>query len=108
MSAIKRIAFVIVLPLWVAAASAEVRLPAIFGDHMVLQREAAAPVWGWAAVDEEISIALDQQTLKTKADGNGKWRVKFENLKTGGPYTLTIQGSNTVVIKDVLVGEVWL
>jgi sialate O-acetylesterase len=89
-------------------ARAEVKLPAIFGDHMVLQRDASVPVWGWAEPGEEVSVSVAGQTKSTKAGTDGKWMVKFSNLKAGGATTLTVKGKNTITINDVLIGEVWL
>lgn len=90
-------------------ASADVALTSIFGDHMVLQRETAAPIWGKADPGEKISVTAQGQTQKAVADSSGKWRVKLTGLKTTTkPITVTIQGNNTIKLKDVLVGEVWL
>ena len=89
-------------------ALADVRPAAIFSDHMVLQRDAVAPVWGWADPGEEVSVSIAGQTKTTKADPAGKWMVKLDKLKTGEGLTLTIKGRNTVTVQDVAVGEVWL
>jgi len=87
----------------------DVRLPAIFSDHMVLQADAPASVWGWAAPGEAVTVSIAGQNHKTKAGGAGKWRVQLKPLKaTAQPATLTVQGSNTLTIRDVLIGEVWL
>ena len=96
------------LSLFTAAAHAEVRLPAIFSDHMVLQRGAEIAVWGWAASGEEVTVSIAGQSKSTKAGSDGKWKLKLTKLKEGGPQTMTVKGSNTITIKDVLVGEVWL
>ncbi len=64
--------------LGLARASAEVRLPGVFGDHMVLQREVALPVWGWADPGEEIIVRISGQSKKAAADAAGKWRVKLD------------------------------
>jgi sialate O-acetylesterase len=90
------------------ALRAEVKLPAVFGDHMVLQRDTAAPVWGWAEPGEQVIVSIAGQKQSAKAGSDGKWMVKLAKLSAGGPHTLTIQGKNTIVIQDVLVGEVWL
>jgi len=87
---------------------AEVRLPAIFADHMVLQAGHAVPVWGWADPGEEVSVSIAGQTKTTKADSHGKWMVQLDKLKSGDAVTLTVKGKNTIIITDVLVGEVWL
>lgn len=89
-------------------ARADVKLPAIFGDHMVLQRDTAVPVWGTAAPGEEITVSIAGQTATTKAAADGKWSVKLAKLSTAGPNTLTVKGANTLTYSDVLVGEVWL
>lgn len=90
------------------AARADVKLPPVFSDHMVFQRDIAAPVWGTASPGEEISVAIAGQTKTAKADAQGKWRVKLDPLKVGDPLTLTVKGKNTLTLRDVLVGEVWV
>lgn len=89
-------------------ASADVRLPAIFSDHMVLQADASVPVWGWAAPGEEVTVTTGKQTRKTKANKDGKWMLKLGKLQSGTTTTLTVKGNNEITIKDVLIGEVWL
>ena len=88
--------------------NADVTLPKIFSDNMVLQRNKVIPVWGWAKANEKITVQFDHQTKKTKADKNGKWMVKLDNETAGGPYQLIVKGKNTITINDVLVGEVWI
>ena len=91
------------------AALADVRLPAIFSDHMVLQAEVPVNVWGWASPDERVSVSLAGQTQTTTADASGKWRVTFSPLKkANSATTMTVKGRNTLVVEDVLVGQVWL
>ena len=87
---------------------ANVKLPAIFSDHAVLQQDVSVPVWGWADSGEEVTISIAGQTKTTKAGADGSWKVQLEKLAKGGPHTLEIKGKNTITIKDVLVGEVWL
>ena len=89
-------------------AYANVSLPAQFGDHMVLQRNAAIPIWGWAAPGEHVTVRLAGRTGSTVADQGGLWRVSLSSLQAGGPYELSIQGRNTLTLADVLIGEVWL
>jgi sialate O-acetylesterase len=90
------------------AASADVRLPRVFAEHMVLQREVAVPVWGWAAPGEKVTVSLADQTKSASADGDGKWAVRLDALRAGGPHVLKVQGNNALEIADVMVGEVWL
>ncbi|CAN5461123.1 sialate O-acetylesterase [soil metagenome] len=90
-------------------AKGEVILPAIFSDHMVLQRDARVPVWGRAAPSEKVIVQIDQQIRETIADPGGKWRVSLDLAKSGpGPFQMSVAGSNRIVISDVVVGEVWL
>lgn len=95
-------------------AIAAVTLPRLFSNHMVLQRDKSAPVWGWAAPNEKITVTLLQapqkvQTITTKADKKGNWRINLQPTQAGGPYQLSVAGkSNTIVLDDVLFGEVWI
>lgn len=110
----KRTAVILVLFLLLQPAlvsAADLKLAALFSDHMVLQRDKPVPVWGWAEPGEQVTVAFGNQTKTAKAGADGKWMVKLEPLETNNqPQTLTVtagkQGSLTV--KDVLVGEVWL
>jgi len=90
------------------SAVADVKLPSIISNHAVLQRDTVVPVWGWAEPGEVVTAAVGDQTKTTTTDAKGKWMVKFDKLKSGGPFTLTVKGKNTIEVKDVLVGEVWL
>lgn len=90
------------------ASLAEVKVPPVFSDHMVLQRDLAAPVWGTAEAGEEVAVSIADQSHATKADAKGNWSVKLKPLKAGGPHVLSIKGSNTVELKNVLVGDVWI
>ncbi|MFV0443699.1 MAG: sialate O-acetylesterase [Planctomycetaceae bacterium] len=87
---------------------AEVKLPALFKSHMVLQREMPVPVWGWATAGEEVQVSFRDQTQSTTAGSDGKWMVKLNPLTVGEPGTLTVQGTNKLTLDDVLVGEVWV
>jgi len=89
------------------SAHADVRLHGLFTDNMVLQRGVPAPVWGWADDGEEITVQFRNQTVKTVAHG-GKWMVKLKKLKAGGPDELKVAGKNSITLKNVLVGEVWI
>jgi sialate O-acetylesterase len=75
---------------------------------MILQRDMPLPVWGWADPEEDVTVTLGHQSKTAAADSAGKWSVKLDALKAGGPYVLKVQGKNTVQFSDVLVGEVWL
>jgi hypothetical protein len=89
-------------------ARADVKLPALFTDHAVLQRDMPVPVWGTADPGEEIQVDIAGQTLTTKADEQGNWRVTLKPLSVGDPLTLVVKGNNELTVQDLLVGEVWL
>ena len=91
-----------------STASADVKLPAIFGDHMVLQQDMSLPVWGWADKGEQVTVTIADQSKTVTADDEGKWTIKLDALKPGQTYALKVQGKNSVEFSDVLVGEVWL
>ena len=90
------------------AARAEVRLPKVFGSHMVLQQEKPVVIWGWAQPNETITVQLGTESQKAQANERGEWKAVLPAMKAGGPYTLTVSASSTVRFDDVMVGEVWL
>lgn len=89
-------------------AHADVTPNPLFSDHAVLQQGRAVPVWGKAAPGEAIEVAIAGQSVKTTAGADGRWQVRLEPLRAGGPFTLTIAGKNKIVLSDILVGEVWV
>ena len=94
--------------LFTVAAIAEVKPAALFSDHMVLQRGMKVPIWGTAAPGEAIRITLNGRTALTTAGPDGKWMARLRRLKAGGPYEMHIQGTNLLIVRDILVGEVWV
>ena len=80
---------------------ADVRLPQIFGNHMVLQREQPVPVWGWADPGEEVSVQLGDTTLSTVAGDDGRWMVELPAQQAGGPVELTVKGKSSLTLTDV-------
>jgi len=92
--------------------AAELKLAAVFSDHMVLQRDKAVPIWGWADPGEQVTVVFANQKKTAATDTNGKWLVKLDPLSASAdPLTMTVSGaieSRTLTIGDVLVGEVWL
>ena len=97
------------LTLLAVSARAELKLPAIIGDNMVLQQKQANPVWGWDAPGTEITVTFAGQTKTAKAGADGKWTVKLDAVPANAqPATITIKGSSTRELKNVLVGEVWI
>ena len=95
------------LSLTALCAQADVKLHNLFTDHMVLQRDIAVPVWGWADDGEKVTVEFRGKKVSTTAKG-GKWMVKLAKLKAGGPDELKVSGKNSITLADVLVGEVWL
>lgn len=91
-----------------AATHAEVKLPGMFSDHMVLQRESAVAIWGTATADEEVTVKFREQVKKATANADGKWRVTLAPLTAGGPDVLMVSGKNALKFQNVLVGEVWV
>ncbi|HEX2949411.1 MAG TPA: sialate O-acetylesterase, partial [Armatimonadota bacterium] len=92
-----------------SALAANLTLPAIFCDNMVLQRGIKVPVWGTANPGDQVTVTFLKQHKSVKADAQGNWMVKLDKLKAGGPFEMTIaSGTNTITYKNVLIGEVWV
>jgi sialate O-acetylesterase len=91
-------------------AFADVKLPAIISDNMVLQQNTTIALWGWADAGEAIEIKnnWNNKTEKVNADDKGNWLVHLKTIKAGGPYTISISGKNKIELHNVLLGEVWL
>ncbi len=99
----------LLLLILVPASHAELRLPAIISDHMVLQRELANPLWGWDAPGTQVTVTFAGQTKSAQAGSDGKWTVKLDPVPANDqPQTLTITGTDKKELQDVLVGEVWM
>jgi sialate O-acetylesterase len=86
----------------------QVQPASTFSDHMVLQRGKPIAIWGAAAAGEEVAVSLDGETVEAVADENGRWLLRLSARPEGGPYELRFKASNLLVLKDVLVGEVWI
>ncbi len=89
---------------------AEVKLSAIFGNHMVLQQQTDAAIWGKASPSKNVSVktSWDGKSYSTRADNNGNWKLKVKTPKAGGPYSITISDGKELKLNDVLIGEVWV
>lgn len=91
------------------AARADVRLPKIFGSHMILQRDKPIRVFGWATEGEKITVEINGKTAMTTGGADGRFRVDLPAMKADGKaHSLTIEGNNKIVLTDVLLGEVWI
>ena len=102
--------FIYVLLLSVNISFANVIIPAQFSDHMVLQQNDDVKFWGWANPNEEVFIqpSWTSEIYKTKANNQALWELKIKTPNAGGPYIIKINGYNEIILKDVLIGEVWL
>ena len=90
--------------------SAKLKLPVIFSDGAVLQQETGAKIWGWSDAGASITASFDGKNLNTKATSDGSWSVTFPGLKANakGQELKVTNGKDNVLVKDVLIGEVWL
>ena len=105
-----RTVFFTVLTFFTLAAcvcTAQVRLPQLISDGMVLQRDTKLNLWGWASPGEHITIQFNHQTSKTVADAAGNWKTTMLPMKAGGPYQMEIKAKNRIVIQNILIGDVW-
>jgi len=89
------------------AVDAQVRLPRLIRDSMILQRDTKLKIWGWAAKDERVKIKFNGKTIKTKTGKDGKWLAILPPMKAGGPFTMDIDGTNKIRLRDILIGDVW-
>jgi len=89
---------------------ANIRLPAVIGSHMVLQQTTEVTIWGWCDVSEKIKLKAGWDTTTYTATGStsAKWEIKIKTPAAGGPYQVTIDGNNKIILEDVLIGEVWI
>ncbi len=92
------------------AIMANITLPNFFSDNMVLQRNSEITIWGWANTSEEVIIipSWNNKEYKVKANTQAQWQLKVPTPKEGGPYSILIKGYNEIVLKNILIGEVWL
>ncbi len=107
----KKIIASLIIGFWMfGAANADVRLPALVSDHMVLQQNSEILVWGWADPGEEVSVKAgwNDQFVTTVTPEHGKWEVSLTTIKAGGPYSIVVEGDNKIKLSDVLLGEVWV
>ena len=100
--------FVLLLLLNVGSICAQVRLPRLVRDSMILQRDTRINIWGWAAKNEKINIKFNNKSYKTTTGSDGKWLIQLQPMKGGGPYTMDITGSNKISLKEILIGDVWI
>jgi sialate O-acetylesterase len=104
----RRLLLLATIALTAMPAAADVRLPTIFTDNMMLQRDLPVRVWGWAEVGEAVSVTLSGNTAATKADKNGRWTIELPAIKAGENLELTVKGNNSLTLKNILMGDIWV
>lgn len=87
---------------------AEIKLPALVGDNMVLQREKPIRIWGYGSPNEKVTVDFNRKSYTTTTGADGKWALEFSKMKAGGPYTMTLKGTNEITLRNILIGDVWL
>jgi sialate O-acetylesterase len=108
MKNLKLVLTVVVIAFNILISKADVHIADIFSDNMVLQRNLNVKVWGNASPGEKLSLSFNGQRHTTKADKKGNWLVVLCPMKAGGPLNMTISGKNEIVLKNILIGDVWL
>lgn len=99
--------FILLIPVFVAA---DIALPSIFGDHMVLQQQSESSIWGTATANKKVTLTTswDKMSYDTRSDADGKWKIKVKTPVAGGPFKITISDGKEMTLSDVLIGEVWI
>ena len=92
---------------FVIFSGAQIRLPALIRDSMILQRDQKVNIWGWASANEKVRVVFNKRKYTATSDAAGKWKLQLPATKAGGPYTIELSASNKIVIRDVLFGDVW-
>lgn len=90
------------------AVNAQIKLPKLISDGMILQRDTKVKIWGWASPKEKIQLDFNHKTYKAETNAEGKWTIVLPSQKAGGPYEMTLKGNNTIVLKNILFGDVWV
>lgn len=93
-----------ILPLLLQA---NVKLPVLVSDGMVLQRDTKIIIWGWALPGEKVQVKFNKKSVSTITDSEGNWKITLPPMKAGGPYTMEVKGNNTIIINNILLGDVW-
>jgi sialate O-acetylesterase len=93
-----------VLPLFLKA---NVRLPLVVSDGMVLQRDTKLIIWGWALPGEKVQVKFNKKTAGTVTGTDGRWKITLPPMKAGGPFTMEVKGNNTIILNNILLGDVW-
>jgi len=104
------IPFFCLLFLYSSQINAEIKLPAIFGNNMVLQQQTDAAIWGTSSVNKsvEVTTSWNSKSYTTQSDARGNWKLKVATPAAGGPYSITISDGNPLILENILIGEVWI
>ncbi len=103
-----RLYFLFITSLFFSTLVAQVKLPRLISDNMVLQRDAKLTVWGWASPGEKVSVQFNNKTYSAATGADSTWKVTLPAQKAGGPYDMEVKGSNQILIKNILIGDVWV
>ncbi|WP_080057843.1 sialate O-acetylesterase [Spirosoma aerolatum] len=103
----KHLLIICLLCILTNSTQAQLRLPRLISNGMVLQRDTPLNIWGWAKAGEKITVRFNRKTYKTVTDATGKWQVKLPSTAAGGPYSMDIVGSTQLTVNDILMGDVW-
>ena len=87
---------------------AQIRLPKLIGNGMVLQRNTELKIWGWASPNEKVQVAFNQKKYEVVSNAEGKWAITLSKMKAGGPYTMTLRAANEITLNDIWIGDVWV
>ena len=108
MKKLKLISTVVLIAISTLISKADVSVADIFSDNMVLQRNINVKVWGNADAGERLWVSFNGQKRRAKADNKGLWSVMIEPMKAGGPLNMIISGKNKIILKNILIGDVWI
>jgi sialate O-acetylesterase len=107
----RKILSIILVTFFTFSARADIKLPAIFSDNMVLQQQSQVAVWGWAKANSSVTVSCswNKKSYSTKSDSKGYWKLKVQTPEASyTPYTLTVSDGKPVSLKNILIGEVWI
>jgi len=111
MNSITKYILIAIVLITAAISYADVKLPAVISDNMVLQQNSRVNIWGWAEPGEKINVKTSWQWIfgkSVRADKDGNWKMLLKTPKAGGPHKITIKGKNTIKLDNILTGEVWI
>ena len=104
----KKYTLIGLLVMFVLQTNAQIKLPRLISDGMILQRDIPINIWGWAGVYEQVNVIIGNQFYQTSANAQGEWKIQLKPHAAGGPFEITIKGSNEIKLKDVLFGDVYV